>query len=328
MSTYGDISPRTAAYAVKNLLERAHPAMITELFGVPTTLPTNSTKSVKWRRYNALPKALTPLTEGVAPTGSALTATDVTLTLQQYGAYVPITDVILDTHEDPVLHELTTGVIPQQAAETIETIRLGALKSASNVFYAGGVASRATVASAFDLNTQRKIVRALARQNAKKVTKVVKASVNIATEPVAASFICIIHPDLVPTIRSLTGFVPTEKYAGITPWDMEIGKVEDVRYLVTTLNTPYADAGATSSTMISTTGTNADVYPMLFFGADAFGIVALKGKFAADVLVNNPKAVKGDELAQYGSVGWKTMQGAAILNDAWFAVCEVAAPKI
>lgn len=328
MATTSDIGFRTQAYVVKKLLDRAHPYMVLEKFGEGQALPAQSSKTLSFRRYEALPKATTPLTEGVRPTGSNLTVTNVTVTLAQYGSFVPITDVVLDTHEDPVLSELTDGVIPQQAAETIESIRYSKLQATTNKFYAGGVASRAAVVAAYDLNTQRKIVRALKRQNAKKITKVIKAGPNIATEPVAAAYVCLIHPDLEPTIRGLAGFVPTEKYAGITPYEGELGKVEDVRYIASTLNAPYLDAGGAKGTMISTSGTSADVYPMIFLGQGAYAISALKGRYAADILVNNPKATFGDELAQNGSVGWKTMQGAVILNDLWMAVCEVAAPAL
>lgn len=328
MSTYGDISPRTSALAVKELLPRAHQVMILEKFGAAQTLPARNTKTVKFRRYNALAVSTTPLTEGVAPAGTPMTVTDVTLTLNQYGNYVPITDVILDTHEDPVLQELTTGLIPQQAGETIETLRAGALKACSNVFYGGGVGARGSVVATLDLNLQRKITRALKRQNAKPITKVISAGINIATEPVAKSFVAIVHPDMEPSIRSLTGFVPVEKYAGITPYDSEIGKVEDVRYISTTIFSAYANAGGAKGTMISTGGTNADVYPIIYLAENAYGIVALKGKFSAEVFVVNPKAAIGDPLAQQGTVGWKTMQGVVILNDLWMAVAEVTAPAL
>jgi len=47
---YGDISPRTAAYAQKDLLKRGLPFLVLEKFGQATTLPSNSTKVTKWRR--------------------------------------------------------------------------------------------------------------------------------------------------------------------------------------------------------------------------------------------------------------------------------------
>ena len=129
---YGDITPRTAAYVVVELLKRAMPYLCLEKFGQAKTLPGNKTQSMKFRRYNALDLATTALTEGVTPAGKKLTATDVTANLYQYGDWVGITDIIADTHEDPVLQE-ATNVFSEQAAKTIETLRYNVLKACTNV---------------------------------------------------------------------------------------------------------------------------------------------------------------------------------------------------
>jgi len=105
MTVYGDITPRTAAYVVVELLKRAMPYLCLEKFGQSKSLPANKTQSMKFRRYNSLGLRTTPLTEGVTPASEKLTATDITATLYQYGGLVEITDVIQDTHEDPVLQE-------------------------------------------------------------------------------------------------------------------------------------------------------------------------------------------------------------------------------
>jgi N4-gp56 family major capsid protein len=76
--------------------------------------------------------------------------------------------------------------------------------------------------------------------------------------------------------------------------------------------------------MRSTTGANADVYPVVYLGRDAFGIVPLKGKDSLIPMVVNPRPASGDPLAQRGTVGWKAMTTAVILNDAWMARLEVA----
>ena len=77
--------------------------------------------------------------------------------------------------------------------------------------------------------------------------------------------------------------------------------------------------------MRSTTGTNADVYPILFVARDAYGIVPLKGKDSLTPMVVNPKPAHGDPLGQRGTAGWKTMQTSVILNDLWQVRLEVAA---
>ena len=236
---------------------------------------------------------------------------------------ITISDVVQDTHEDPVLNE-STNVLGEQAAQVVEKVRFAALKAGSNVIYANG-AARNAVNTALSITVQRRAVRALKRQNGRQITSIVRSTPAYGTENVAPSFIGLIHPDLEADVRQLTNFVPAEKYGTITPWENEIGKSEDVRYLSSTIFEPWLDAGTTKGSMLSTSGTNADVYPVLYLAANAYGIVALKGMFAVTPMVVNPKPSDSDPLAQRGHVSWKSMQGAVILNDAWMVRAEVAA---
>lgn len=322
-TVYGDISPRTAAYAEKELLKRGLPFLVLEKFGQAKPLPENSTKVMKFRRYNALPNTPQALTEGVTPTGQSLTVTDVTATLTQYGDKVTITDVILDTHEDQTLNE-AVNLLGEQAAQMIEKMRFGVVKAGTNVLYANGSARNA-VNTAISITLQRRAVRALKRQNARFITSIVRSTPSYGTENVAPGFVALIHPDLEADVRGLTGFVPAEKYGSITPWENELGKCEDVRYVSSTIFEPWADAGGAKGSMLSTTGTSADVYPVLYVARDAYAIIALKGMFALTPMVVNPKPSDSDPLAQRGHVAWKAMQTCVILNDAWLVRAEVAA---
>lgn len=322
-TSYGDITPRTAAFAIAKLLARAMPHMVLEKFGQTFPIPERKTKVAKFRRYNKLALATTPLTEGVTPAGKSMTVTDVTATLDQYGDFVTITDVIQDTHEDPVLQQ-AQEVLAQQAAETIETIRYNILKAGTNVFYTNGTA-RNQVNTPLSLADQRQVTRALKRQNAKHITSIVRSTPSFNTENVEASYVAVCHSDLENDIRAMTGFINTKDYGQITPWENEIGAVEDVRYLRSTLFTPFADAGGAAGAMISTSTVNADVYPILYFAQDAYGIVPLKGLKSITPMVVNPVPSKSDPLGQRGHVSWKSMQTAVILNDAWMARLESAA---
>ena len=80
-----------------------------------------------------------------------------------------------------------------------------------------------------------------------------------------------------------------------------------------------------ASGLRSTTGTDIDVYPVLFFGRDAFGIVSLKGESSMTPMVVNPKPAAGDPLGQRGSVGWKLWTTTIILQEAFMARLEVGA---
>ena len=281
-----------------------------------------------FRRYLALNLATTPLVEGVTPTSKKLTKEDVSVTLEQYGDLVETTDVVEDTHEDPILKE-TVGILGEQAAQTIETIRYNVLKACTNKFYANGSA-RTSVNTALTTALQKKIVRGLKRQNAMMMTTIIKSTPDFNTENVSPCYVAVTHTDLENDIRAMTGFIDTKDYGhATTPFEGEIGAVGQVRYILSNIFVAYANGGGAAGAMVSTGGTLADVYPVIYLGKDAWAGVALKGKFAITPMVINPnRPSKSDPLGQRGSVAWKTMQQAVILNDAFMAVAEVAATDL
>jgi N4-gp56 family major capsid protein len=323
-TTYGDISPRTAAYAAVDLLKRGLPYLVIEKTGQMKTLPGKSSKAITFRRYNALALATTALTEGVTPTSKKLTSTDVTATLQQYGDLVEITDVIEDTHEDPIMKE-ATAILGEQAAQTIETLRFNTLKAGTNVFYTNGTA-RTDVNTTIAIGDLRLISRALKAQNARFISMIVRSTPSFNTENVPPCFIAIGHTDLEADIRALTGFIDVKDYGSISPWEMEIGSVEGFRFLLSPIFTSWADGGGAAGAMLTTSGTSADVYPLLIFARDAWAGIAFKGKNSVTPMVVNPNMPsKSDPLGQRGSMSWKTYNASVILQDAWMARLEMAA---
>ena len=320
---YNDISPRTTAYADRRLLTRITPNNILGQFGQSRTLPSKSSQTVKFRRYNKLAVATTPLTEGVTPTGKTLTKTDVTATLKQYGDYVTITDIIRDTHEDPVLRE-SIDVLGEQAAETWDVLRAGVLKAGTNVQYTTGTA-RSAVNVVVTRDMLRVAIRTLKRQEAKPITSIVQAGPNIATNPIPAAYVLVCHSDAQPDLEKMPGWIAKANYAsnqGVI--NGEVGSIGEIRVVFDNNLTAWADAGATKGATISTSGTNSDVYPMLLFAKDAYGIVSLAGKTAVSTYVNNPKPSDTDPLAQRGTVGWKGYNATVILQDLWMLRIESA----
>lgn len=203
ITTYGDISPRTAVYAMKRLLKRAIPYLVLEKFGQSRPLPRKHSLNVKFRRYERFPFTPTPLTEGVTPSARKLQTTDYPATLKQYGDRVEITDVIMDTHEDPVMRE-AMDILGEQAAQMLETVRYYILRAGTNVFYSNG-AARADVNTPITLDMQRKIMRSLKRQDARKITRVIRSTPSFNTENVAAAFVALCHPDCENDIRDMKG---------------------------------------------------------------------------------------------------------------------------
>ncbi|WP_062260384.1 N4-gp56 family major capsid protein [Endozoicomonas arenosclerae] len=310
---YGDINQRTAAWAASEALSHAEPVTVLARYGMHKPVPKNKAQSVKFRRAVPFAPAMTPLAEGVTPAGHKMQYEDVTATLTQHGDYVEITDVVEDAAEDPVLKD-ASQLNGEQAQLTLEMIIWGKIKAGTNVFRAGGVAARNQVDTNINLTEQRAITAQLKRNKAKRVTSMLSASVKIDTTPVAAAYIGLAHTDVESTIRDMEGFVPVEKYGSMKAMPNEVGKVEDVRYVLSPELEPFAGAGNGGK----------DVYPIIYIGKEAYGCVPLKGSEAFEPKVLNPGAPRGgDPLGQRGSVGWKSWMTAARLNEMWMARAEV-----
>ena len=330
VTTYGSIGPRTAAKATKYLLKRGQALLVTERFGQVDPQPQNSSLVRKWRRYHSLPRATAPLAEGVPPKGHKLTYSDYTATLEQFGDVVYISDVVADTHEDPVLRE-AMGLSGEQAAETVEVLRINVLKAGSNVFYANAAASRSAVNSPPTRGDFRRIQRAFNRDRAKEISEIISATAKVATEPVAPAFFALGHTDMYSDIRDISGFVPIEQYADSSKaLQGEIGKIDKFRFILTSLFDAWEQAGTSGTTYLSggyavSSAAKCDVYPLICLAKDAYGIVPLQGKSAVKINVvspGHPSAV--DPLGQIGFASWMTYQACAILNEDWIARLECA----
>lgn len=331
----GDISYRTAGYVSGMMLKRGQPLIIISRLGQNKPLPANSGKTIKFRGYLSLPNDSKPLTEGVTPAASQPTFRDVEATIVQFGDWIELTDVLSDTHEDPLWPEFT-DILGEQAAQMLERVCINELLGGTNVYYSGvtgGIpaTSRGGVNAPLTLSLQRRVVRGLKRQLAQPITRVVTASPAFNTSPVAPAYVAVCHTDIESDIRNMPGFVPVEKYASYKPLEGEIGSVEGVRYLATTLLDPWLSAGAApqaGTPVESSDGACADVYPILFFGKDAFGVTPFAGKQTIQPMVLNPNTPRGgDPLGQRGSISWKAYRTAVILYDFWMARVEVAAGK-
>ncbi len=326
-TAYGDVSPRVGIIAEVKMLEHAEPILVLQKFGDPKPQPKNKGQTVKFRRPVPFAAATTPLTEGVTPAGKKMAYQDVTVTMAQYGDFSELTDVIADTHEDPVLQDMTM-LLGEQAGETFEILTWGVISGGTSVIYANG-AARNAVNTAITLAKLRLASRSLKAQRAKKITKILAASVNVSTKPVEAAFVVVAHTDCEADIRGLAGFKSVAEYGTRQPLcPEEIGSVEDFRFVLSPVLKSLPDAGGAKGTMVSTSGTSADVYPMVVLAQNAFGIVPLKGNGGPGSIVPmilNPNTPRGgDPLGQRGSASWKSWFAAVRLNELWMTRIEVA----
>jgi len=321
---YGQINQRTAAWAATEMLRHAEPILVLQKFGMTKEMPKNKAESVKFRRPIPFSAATTPLVEGVTPSAQKMDYEDVEATMKQWGRPIEITDVVQDLAEDPVLKDASM-LAGEQAALTLEMVTYGVVKAGTSVTYANG-SSRSAVNSPISLNKQRAVTRSLKNQKAMKITRILDGSPKYATRPIEAAYVAVTHTDVEADVRGMAGFTPTAEYGSRSMiHEQECGSVEDVRYVMSPELEPWADAGGSTSTMVSTSGSNADVYPVLYFGKEAFGCVPLKGARSITPIVLNPNTPdRSDPLGQRGYVSWKTYYTCVILNESWMNRLECA----
>jgi len=348
-SSYGDLSKNDAFTIQKKMLPIAKRLLTFAKFAQKETKPQKQGLEIRHRRYERFPIVDSPIAEGVTPDFTSLEHTTLMHTLKQFGSYVNTTDVLLAASHDPVLNVISERQATQ-AGETIDFLSYKTFRAGTQVAYSSG-SSRATTDATIGLATAgsqltaaptgsdgliQKAIRVLERNDAVKLRKKLRAAVGIATEPIRESFIGICHPDLRQDLEAITGFIPVEKYSDTgDAIEGEIGSVRGVRFITTTQAVPFADAGASLSSlfMVSTSGTSGssgscDVYPVIILAADAIGCATLGGMDSLRSKVVMPRPGPGDPLGQRGTVAWDTFYSCIILQDLWMYRIECTATNL
>lgn len=322
------ISPRTNLFAAAQMLAHAEPVSVVSKFGLVKPLPKNKTDTIKFRRPVPFSKVTVPLAEGVTPQVNSMTYEDVSVSLQEWGDLFGISSKIADTHEDPVLQDMTM-LCGEQAQKTLEGIIWGKLVAGTSVYYANG-SQRTDVNTTISINDVRKVVRYLQSMKGRKITSILSGSPDFNTTPIEGAYVGFTHTDMQADIRNLPGFIPVAQYGSMKPLcSEEFGTVEDVRFITSPELSPFTDAGASGGSVVSTTGSVADVYPVVIVAKEAYGLVPLKGMGSIVPTVLNPEQKdKSDPLGQRGYVGWKTWFAALILNQTWMSRTECGASSL
>jgi len=317
------LPPGTQAFYDRNLLSRAQPNDVHGRFGQKRPVPKNSGNQIKFRRYSQLAAATNALTEGVTPSGSALSVTDVTSTLAQYGDFVTLTDLVSMTNQDPVVTE-ATDVLGDQAGTTIDIVRRDVLVAGSNVAYASGVADRLSLVNKLLGADLDKAIRFLKNQNAKYMKEGIPASDKIGTSSVRKSFIGIVHPDVEYDLEQITGYKSVSDYGsqeGLI--EDEIGAYKNIRFVTSTNCKIWTNATtATTAGYKATGGGTNDVYATLIIAAEAYGLSPLSGEAMSTYVKALGSAGAADPLNQRSTVGWKATTITTILNQAWMLRIE------
>lgn len=301
-----DLSPEMKIYYEDRLIDYAEPNLVHDQFGDKYPIPKNGGKTIEFRKYSPLDKALTALTEGVTPTGNKLDVSTITATVDQYGDYIMISDVLELTAIDRNL-EQATKLLGSQAGRTLDTITREVITAGTNVMYAPQedgteILSRATVA-ADSLLTVGLIFKAAAKLR------------EMNAVPVDDMFVAIVHPNVAADVMTSNAWVDVHKYA--TPENIykgEIGQIGGVRLVQSTEAKIIGGAGANGIS----------VYCTMVVGANAYAVTEVQGGGLQHIVKQLGSAGTADPLNQRATTGWKALKTAERLVEEYMVRIEHA----
>ena len=137
-NTTGTMTNEMKTFYEKRLIDQAEPRLVHDQFADYYPVPQNGGKTIEFRKYDSLPKADTPLTEGVTPNGQTLNVTTITSDLHQYGGWTPLTDVLQMTAIDNNVVQ-ATRVLASQAGRTMDSIMAGFERQLDALYHAAAM---------------------------------------------------------------------------------------------------------------------------------------------------------------------------------------------
>jgi N4-gp56 family major capsid protein len=277
------------------LLDNLYPELRFYQAASKKSLPTREGKSIVWTKYTKLNPKSTTLSVGVVPNATALSSSNVSATLGQYGDFVKISDLLSLTAIDPVI-ESATKELSEAAGLTIDTVIRNVLDANTNARRVNNKALSAMLATDVLSGVEvRNAVRMLKAKNVKPHT--------------GGDFLGIIHPNCSYDLQGDTaagGWVNANTYVNNQNiLNGEIGRIHGVRFVEST-NVSVAASGSG--------GVN--VYKNHLKGRDAFAAVPFDGTTgeARIYVKTSGEQDTSNPLNQFSTVGYKATFASAILD--------------
>lgn len=228
-TTPNDLSPEMKTFYDMALIDEAGPMLVHDQFGQKRPIPQNGGKTIEFRKFDSLPKATVPLTEGVTPDGQRLSVTAITATVAQYGDYITQSDVLELTALDNTILE-ATKLLGRQAGLTLDSITRNELLKGTNVTYCPKLsgATETPVTSRAGLDNTCKLTVDVIQQVVAKLRAQNAPTIN-------GDYVAVVHPYVAYDLQRDPEWIDAHKYA--EPENLftgELGKISGVRFVGTT----------------------------------------------------------------------------------------------
>jgi len=287
VENHNQLSAEDKIFYERALLERLLPELHFYKDATKKKLPKNQGRTMNFRKFNSLTPPSASLTEGVTPDGNDLSITVIEAVVAQEGSYVMLSDLIKMTGIDSVLTE-TSELLGEQAGVLVDNRIQEAIAKGTNVFFAGGVETRANVTATLTGADIKKIVRKLKNANAKRFSD--------------GYYHMQISPSIAYDLMEDPFWVDVSKYA--KPEQMqkgELGKMHGMKFFEST-NLKTVKEG------------EKDIHIAFAYGKDSYSCIDLEGGAGKPEIIvkENGSAGTDDPLNQRASAGWKNCFTAVI----------------
>lgn len=302
-----------------------------------------STGTALWRRIAEITPSTTALSEVTTAaymqgrTPAQLSKSDVTATVQKFGNFVILNEEVVDFEKNPLIDD-TMANLGEAAGRSANMLQRNVLEDGLTARYAGNAASAGAVASVVTAGDIKRVLRELVNNTAKTFTPMNAGSDRVGSTPILPAFIGIHHPDMTNDLALIAGYKSVEQYAGhVNTYPNEHGYLsangKAIRFIQSEDATVDADSGGTkgSADLISTSGTDVDLYSLVVFGRDCHGSVGFGETFTDGSYQpgdKNPSAIDlivkpfgsggtSDPYNEIMTVAYKFWHAGAILDARW-----------
>ena len=287
------------------LLENARIEAYYGQFAKKQNLPRNHGTTMEWRKWNTFANA-SKLQEGVIPTGQKFGMSSKVATIDQFGTFAAISDILeFHAYDNTILG--ATEEMGASASKTQETLIRDSLLTNTNVLYCDNItlATNAVASTPTRCATMEASATVMSMFTPLMVAKAVRIMKMNRVPTINGKYYCVVSPSVAYDLRNCKDWIEAHKYAATSEiFNGEIGELHGVRFIENVFAPVLG--GETYKNKA-----NGATYASYMFGKDAFGIIDPEGGNLETIIKSREEV--GGPLNQFSTVGYKFEFGTTVL---------------
>lgn len=315
MSTQTGLITPAQVYYDKTFLERAKIELRHDFGAQVKNVPMNSGAVVRWSRFTPLALVTSSLSEASNPSETAMTSSQVSATLVEYGAWTQVGSLFSMTQIDVGLKE-HVEVHGQNAGESIDRLIREELQAGATSQIATLGSKQLSTLLQTDVLTGAEIrsaVRTLKKNKAQRFEN--------------GLYRGIIGPDTAYDLFGNSEWLDAHRYTTSDAIERGVvGKLHGVEFVETNNQSQDITAGTSGTPVTAASAGVVTVYDNFIFGKNAYGVINLGSITTPKVYVKNPgPSDTSNPLDMYSTVGWKMPFAVKTLNSTWLVSIKTGA---